>query len=862
MKQLLFKPIFVFIIIILHATSSYANNPEKEHTVIVVGEDKEPLVGVNIYSSDHQFSTSTDAFGKAKLNNLKFYQEIHFSYTGYQLLRIPLIKIKEKGWKITLIPDSKLLETIVVVGRRNESSDEISNQIQTFSQQELAFSNASTAADALDKLTDVFVQKSQMGGGSPIIRGFEANRVLLVMDGVRLNNAIYRNGHLQNAITVDNAILEQVEVIYGPGSLMYGSDALGGVVHFRSKDPQLFFPLEENGKNYQLNGNFYTRYGTANQEKSIHADFNFGQEKWGFLTSFTYTDYNDLRAGSNRPKGYPDFGKRLYYVDQMDGKDVIFENDDPNLQRQTAYSQMDFLQKFRFQPSEKLYFVANLQFSTSSDIPRYDRLTETTGGPGQLKFAEWYYGPQTRALASLKTKWIEPTKWFDEATIIGAFQFIEEDRHDRRTGRTIRESSLVDVMVYSITVDFDKNLDEKQRHQLAYGLGVSHNDVIANAFSTNIIDGARFENIATRYPSGGSQLTSFGSYLNYRWKSLDSTMVLNAGLRYNFTSLFAKFSENDPIQWPTVYTEGLPAQNDALTWALGLTYNMPGQWQFRVLAATAFRSPNIDDFAKFREKGGYVTIPNPELGPENSLTTELTLAKTIGNIHETGLKISATGFYTRLKNAIVRENFYLPGGNTYFLSHKDTMFVQANVNADNAYIYGFSSNLMVNLDKRWQLKSSLNFTWGERSYIERDDEGEIVVDMLVPQDHIPPVYGHTSLSYHVKKFNIEASVRYNGWKRPDDYAVSSVTIIPDAETQLDRSGTADNIEQGLIESETGAFKGLSSWTTFNLYASYQLLKNFTLNLSLENITDVHYRPFASGVSAPGRNLIIAFRGNF
>ena len=76
------------------------------------------------------------------------------------------------------------------------------------------------------------MQKSQSGGGSPLIRGFEANRVLLVIDGVRMNNAIYRSGHVHNAISIDANSLERTEVIFGPSSVGYGSDALGGVIHF------------------------------------------------------------------------------------------------------------------------------------------------------------------------------------------------------------------------------------------------------------------------------------------------------------------------------------------------------------------------------------------------------------------------------------------------------------------------------------------------------------------------------------------------------------------------------------------------------------------------------------------------------
>jgi len=114
-----------------------------------------------------------------------------------------------------------------------------------------------------------------------------------VVDGVRMNNAIYRNGHLQNAITIDPAILQQAEVIAGPGSLTYGSDAIGGVVHYRTKDPKLAYGPNED---LVLKTNASTRYSSANFERAFHVDFNQGQKKWGSLTSFSFVDYNNLRC--------------------------------------------------------------------------------------------------------------------------------------------------------------------------------------------------------------------------------------------------------------------------------------------------------------------------------------------------------------------------------------------------------------------------------------------------------------------------------------------------------------------------------------------------------------------------------------
>ena len=172
------------------------------------------------------------------------------------------------------------------IGRTDADSRSLPYQVDQISAKELSFTQSQTSADALSNLTNVFVQKSQMGGGSPVIRGFEASRILLVVDGVRMNNAIYRSGHLQNAISVDASSLSQMEVIYGPGSLLYGSDALGGVVHFRTKDPQLSF-----GSKAVTDLNSYVRFSSANQEKTGHVDFNLGGKKLAYWSSLTFSDF-------------------------------------------------------------------------------------------------------------------------------------------------------------------------------------------------------------------------------------------------------------------------------------------------------------------------------------------------------------------------------------------------------------------------------------------------------------------------------------------------------------------------------------------------------------------------------------------
>jgi hemoglobin/transferrin/lactoferrin receptor protein len=828
-----YKIIWVFSLVTLLGISlpTQAFSSDFYNLIVTVTDAKtgDPLIGVNVFTDDMSFSGTTDMDGKITLDRISHLEVVNFSYLGFETLRIPFNRIRSMKGKIKMIEAQNIIGEIKVFGRRDVAKEEIPMMIDRISKESIAFSNSQTSADVLGNHSEVFIQKSQMGGGSPVIRGFEANKVLLVVDGVRMNNAIYREGHIQNSITLDNAILEQAEVIYGPGSLIYGSDALGGVVHFRTRDPKVLFNYD---KPYELKTNANIRFASANLEKSVHLDFDYATQKWGSVTSITYANYDDLRAGANRPDEYPDFGKREYYVLRLENQDQRLQNSDPNIQKGTGYSQLDFLQKIKFQPSEKKSYVFNLQYSTSSDVPRYDMLNDTLSSADDLKWAEWYYGPQNRFLGSLKIKSLKSNVLYDKSTIIAAYQRIDEDRFKRKYYSSHRTFNEEDVHVYSLTTDLEKGLGENKKHLFSYGIDLAYNKVFSKAGNINVRTSAVNDREFTRYPSEFSTMTTGGAYLNYRWRNRDSTINFTMGARYSYVELFAKYKENDLIDWPTSYvTDGVSTQNEELTYASGLTFNSKNGFQLHLLGGTAFRSPNINDFAINRVKDGNVLVPNVELIPEKALNGEITLGKVFGKRAETGrYKISATGFYTYLEDAIIRSNATFFGDSTLW-AEDSYKVVQKNINANSAYVTGVSGNIVFDFNKNLRLSSSINFV-----------KGRSIIDTLEqPLAHIPPIYGKTSLLFKTDRIQLEGVVRYNDAKPLKEYGPV---------------GSADNEDEAI----TGV--GTLGWTTYNFYSSYKFNDRLTFNFAVENILDTHYRPFASGVSAAGRNFIISMRGSF
>ncbi|MDX1285223.1 MAG: TonB-dependent receptor plug domain-containing protein, partial [Draconibacterium sp.] len=311
-----------------------------------------PVEGVILISDN--FSTQTNIQGKAKLNLFKKDERILFKHSSYLNLTTTREKIEKQSSIILLVESPvRLDEVIVSVNRWQQAKTEIPHTIKSIQAEEVLHYNPQTTADLLGTKGGVFIKKSKMGGGSPMIRGFAANRVLIVVDGIRMNNAIYRSGNLHNVISVDAQSLENTEIIFGPGSVIYGSDALGGVMSFNTLNPK----LSTSGR-FETGGKLYSRYSSSNMEKTVHGSYLLGGKKWAAVISTTYTDFNDLRMGSNGRDEY----LRTEYVssEKYNGVDRIAKNENDRIQKYTAYDQFNIVGKLRFRPNEHFDFQFNV----------------------------------------------------------------------------------------------------------------------------------------------------------------------------------------------------------------------------------------------------------------------------------------------------------------------------------------------------------------------------------------------------------------------------------------------------------------------------------------------------------------------
>ena len=789
----------------------------KSQTITVFDKTNlQPLIHVEIYSNTPKVSCITNNKGQADFSRFKLVDSVNFHMVGYQKTTLTYKQIEKAKFKVFLSEKSYSLDEVVISSSRfEEKMSDVPQQIEVIKAKEIEQMNQQSTADLMQSSGNVLVQKSQMGGGSPIIRGFEASKVLIVVDGVRMNNAIYRSGHLQNVITIDNSMLEKTEIVFGPGSVVYGSDALGGVMHFYSKRPN----LQQEGDSNIVSASAYSRFSTANNEKTEHVDFNIGFKKIAFLTSVTVSDFGDLRQGSVRNPFYGDWGKRSFYVARINGVDSMVQNSDVNIQKRTAYKQRDFSERILIQQSENTYHLLNFQYSTSSDIPRYDRLTEFNSS-GMLKSAEWYYGPQNRLFASYSLKLKSVKGFYDEAHLILAYQDIEESRHNRSFGSSKLNHRIENVKVYSLNADFGKNIKEQE---IRYGIEGTYNDVNSKANQENIISGISVP-LDTRYPSGGSSMQSLSAYLTHSWE-ISEKLVLSDGLRFTNTTLNANFSDTSFFPFPF---SDVTQKSNSLNGKVGLTYKLPLDWRIAILGSTGFRAPNVDDMSKvFESAGGNLIVPNPDLKPEHTYNGELSLSK----VFNKRVKTEVIGFYTLYKDAITTDISKFNGNDSIMYAGQMSQVI-TQVNKNEAYIYGISANLHADVTDAFSISSTVNYTYGR---IKTD-----TVDY--PLDHVPPVFGKTSFNLKIKKFRGEFFVMYNGAKTSKNYNLLG--------------------EDNQVYSADPINGYTPAWYTLNLRTAWQINKYIQLQIALENILDQNYRSFASGIGAPGRNFIVTLRGKF
>jgi len=762
----------------------------------------DPLSGVIIYNESRSTFTTTDGAGRAELDRFNSKEVLIFRHMGHGLLTRLKSTIKQRETILLSTQSEGLDEIVISASRFADVARKIPVHIRKIGSQEIQLFQPQTAADLLQRSGAVFVQKSQLGGGSPMIRGFATNRVLITVDGIRMNNAIFRGGNIQNVISIDPFALDRAEVLYGPGTVISGSDAIGGVMNFYTRtleEPELTDKTLHQ-TDYAL------RVATASSERTVHVSHKVVSPKISALISVSRMSLGDLEMGKNGPEEY----LRTFYVTTASGVDQVVQNPNPRRQVSSGFDSYHFLVKAKHRISKTFDQQLGIFYNTTSDFARYDRLIQTRDGLPRA--AEWYYGPQQWFMTYYKLNH-EAEKSRHQWS--SAFQRFNESRFDRGFQLPYLNEASESVDVINLSFDGERIFSEKSL--LRYGVALDLNRIGSNAAMLDPESDTRTP-IVSRYPDG-AEWNAAAAYLALQ-QEITQRLVFNGGMRLNRIQSTIDFSKNP-------FTALFALQETdvtALNYSAGLNYDHSREWHFRLNASSAFRAPNIDDLAKvFDSEPGSVVVPNPDLDPERAFSTEIGIRRRWKH----RLWLDTSFFRSVLNDALIRRPFTYRGASTieYRGASSEVLAIQ---NGSNARVYGAEVSLYSAISRQFSAWALANFTRG----IETDDQG-----LESYMRHAPPFFGRFQMRYLNGKFSALAGVDVNG-------------AIPYERLALSERSKAFMYA---LDPEGNPFS--PSWHSLNLRFNYELRK-WQAFMAVENITNKRYRPYSSGIAGPGRQLVL------
>ncbi len=562
---------------------------------IILNRDSEkPLTNVNISVRNLSIGTVSDKDGLFSLNlpyDRNFILDI--SCIGFEAQEIEINTAQKSQITVKLRPGTiQLNRSIVVTASRNERlSFQTPDAVSVITAQELKSSAPRSMAEALIGAAGVWMQKTNHGGGSPFVRGLTGNQTLLLIDGIRLNNATFRYGPNQYFNTIDIFSVDRVEVIRGKGSVMYGSDALGGVINVLTRTPQYTTGESKFGGRGQL------KYMSKGMEKSGLGEVNYETKNFAVSGSANYKDFGDIYAGGSlgneHPSGYDETGLNL---------------------------------KAKVRISDNWQITTAFQYLRQNDVGRYDQVAERGYQLNE-------FDPQIHRLLYAKVEHYGSYKWFRKLQLMLSNQYSDETRKRQKENSTIltRENDM--VKTYGISLECYSSFSSKWE---AVSGAEFYSDKVGSGKITKDLRTGYEMTSRGLYPDN-SFMENFGLYSQHTFKY--GKLQFNFGGRYNTFKIQAMEEEFGDVTLTPSSVVG----------NISLLYFMSPIRQLIFSAHSAFRAPNINDISTFGSFDYGVEIPSSDLSPERSLTIEGGYKESAEHY-----SLAFSAFNTRLKDQIVR----------------------------------------------------------------------------------------------------------------------------------------------------------------------------------------------------------------
>lgn len=516
--------------------------------------------------------------------------------------RMPQVKDSTLTDSLGSTYGTDLDQVVVTAQRRSASRQEAGSSVQLLSRDFLDRQTPRSMAEALIGVPGVWMQKTNHGGGSPFVRGLTGNQVLLLYDGIRLNNSTYRYGPNQYFNSIDPLSVSRIEVVPGGGSVLYGSDALGGTINVLSREPG-FSPADSTLITARLLG----RLRSSDMEKTVRAEVGLHQEKLTIAAGISLRDFGNLRAGGSL------------------GELVA-----------TGYDERAVDVKAKFKTGRRSELTAAYNGLVQTGVGRYDQVAQR----GYLRYD---FDPQERQLAYLRWRLQPGAAWWESLEVTAAHQRSREVRLKQKEGSEIltREDDRINTNSLAAVAGLRFNA----AWTATVGTEAYHDHVFSSAYDQTVNDG---EILPKRglYPAEATAL-SYAVFTSHRYRMGD--WAVSAGLRYNL--------------FRTKFTDETFGRTDfkptALVWDGGLVYNLSRDQQLELKVASGFRAPNVNDLSSFGSFDFGIEVPSPDLEAERSLQTELAYRRYSGR-----LKWGVAVFRNQLRNLIEREQSTYLGEST------------------------------------------------------------------------------------------------------------------------------------------------------------------------------------------------------
>lgn len=549
----------------------------------------DPVSGVHLVVAGKLMGAVTDERGHFLIPSSAYGQPMKVSAVGYSTKTVHVADSLE----IRLSPSSMVLGNGVTVTaqRYHRNQFDVKEASTVVDSRALDRSAYRTVPDALVNAPGVWVQKTNHGGGSPVIRGLMGNQVLLMVDGIRMNNSVYRYGPNQYLNTVDPGSVDQIEAIRGAGSVLYGSDAMGGVVQVITKAPDFTSATE-------FTAVAEGKLTTAGMEKSARAEVGASGNRAAFLGSFSHRDFGDLVAGGDigtlAPSGY----------NQTAGDARLIFRTSPNSVLTTSY-----------------------QGVVQHNVDRYDQVAQ--GG-----YSTYYFEPQQRQLGFVRWEGNLPSRMVSSIRSTVALNGFKEGLQSQKANAVQRKKQMDEVFTKSLAIEVRSN--PRSNWSFLSGIEYYHDDVSSSAKVEDMETGAEAE-VRGSY-ADNSTSASVAVFTSHEITL--KRFSIQSGLRYNQINVAVE----DPVFGDQEINPDAFVANAALSYVIKRSHQVILGYN------SGFRAPNIDDMSKFGPvESGVFEIPSAGLSPEQSQTFELSFRTATPRF--TG---SIAGFYTSLNDLIDR----------------------------------------------------------------------------------------------------------------------------------------------------------------------------------------------------------------